>query len=168
MYPICHHRETPIVKFALFLTLSGVFTKKASVPSLSEKTFSLSFSVAGDLHPIAATAYVDHKLRLSDDVVANQINLVILNKSNKYLHKLKGIKIHVAFGCQLFSRFQVKIDYKHKIITLTELFATNCIHGFQSIPMSIHDTKPFINTQLSTKGKKSKKLNMMLDLGAKS
>jgi len=145
---------------------SLVLFDQSSLPAMSSNTFDLSFTGAGDLKPIEAKVSVNHNLRLSEDVVANQINAVILKKSNRYLHKLKGIKVHGAFGYQLFSRFQVRIDYKNEIITLTEPFESSCVNGYESIPITIHDTKPFIDTRLMTKKNRPKKMNMLLDLGA--
>jgi hypothetical protein len=107
-----------------------------------------------------------HNLRLCDDVVAYQINAVILKRSNSYLHELKGIKIHGAFGYQLFSRFQVKIDYKNKLLTISEPYKMDRIGGFESIPIIVHDTKPFVETHIFTDDNTWQKLSLILDLGA--
>ena len=96
--------------------------------------------------PISAEVSIQHKLRLCDDVVANHINAVILKRSNNYLHELKGIKIHGAFGYQLFSRFQVKIDYKNKLLTISEPYKMEKIRGFEAIPVIVRDTKPFVES----------------------
>lgn len=145
---------------------SLVLFNKSYVPKISPRTFEVRFTGAGTPKPISARVSINHNLRLCEDVVANQINAVILKKSNYQLHKIKGIKIHGAFGYQLFARFQVKIDYKNQLLTLTEPVKTNQIKGFESIPISIHDTKPLIEVQLLSKEKEWKKLNLILDIGA--
>ena len=145
---------------------SLVLFDKSYIPKVSEKTFDIKFTGTGTQKPISAEVSVKHNLRLCDDVVANQINAVILKKSNSYLHELKGIKIHGAFGYQLFSRFQVKIDYKNKLLTISEPYKMERIGGFESIPIIVHDTKPFVETLLFTDDNKWQKLNLILDLGA--
>ena len=145
---------------------SLVLFDKSYIPRVSERTFRVKFSGVGTPTPIDAEVSVNHNLRLCNDVVANQINAVIINKSNQYLHKLKGIKIHGAFGYQLFSRFQVKIDYKNQLITLIEPYKMNKIYGFESIPITIYDTKPFIKIHFLVKKDRWEKLNLILDLGA--
>lgn len=145
---------------------SLVLFNKSYIPKVSNNTFNLMFTGAGNPTPIEAEVSINHTLRLSEDVVANQINAVILNRSNKYLHELKGTKIHGAFGYQLFTRFQVKIDYKNQLITLIEPHKASVFHGFESIPISIHDTKPFVEANFLAKKGKWKKLNLIIDLGA--
>lgn len=145
---------------------SLVIFEKKSVPEVSKNTFSIGFTAAGEPKPISALVSAGHTLRLSDDVVANQINTVILKRFNPYLEKLKGVKIHGVFGYQLFSRFQVKIDYKKHQITLSEPSNRKQFENFEIVPIKIHDTRPFIETQFLTASKKWKKLNLLLDLGA--
>lgn len=145
---------------------SLVLFNKSYIPKMSTQTFDIKFTGAGIPEPISARVSINHNLRLCEDVVANQINAVILKRSNYNLHKLKGIKIHGAFGYQLFARFQVKIDYKNQLLTLTEPVKTKNIKGFEPVPISIYDTKPFIETQILSKEKEWKKLNLLLDIGA--
>ena len=145
---------------------SLVLFDQSYIPRVSDKTFDIKFTGTGMRKPISGVVSINHNLRLCDDVVANQINAVILKKSNSYLHKLKGIKIHGVFGYQLFSRFQVKIDYKNQLLTLSEPNKINKIPGFEAIPISIHDTKPFIKTCILTTNNEWQKLSLILDLGA--
>lgn len=99
---------------------SIVLFNKSFVPDISDHTFQIKFTGTGLRTAIPANVSTGHNLRLSEDVIANQINIVLLKRSNNYLHRIKGHKIHGAFGYQLFSRFQVKIDFEHKIITVSE------------------------------------------------
>ena len=145
---------------------SLVLFDKSYLPEMSKNTFNVQFTGAGTYKPIEAEVSVNHNLRLCEDVVANQINAVILNQSNKELHKIKGIKIHGAFGYQLFTRFIVMIDYRNQLITLTEPGKAAIFHGYKSIPLTIHDTKPFIKTEFLGQKNKWQVKNLILDLGA--
>lgn len=145
---------------------SLILFKKSYVPKISDQTFDIDFTAAGEPTPISALVSINHTLRLSKNVVANQINSVILERYNPYLNNLKGVKIHGAFGYQLFARFQVKIDYENKLITLSEPSSNQSFTGFEAIPIKIQDTKPFIETDFLTKDNSWTKLNLLLDLGA--
>lgn len=145
---------------------SLILFDKSYVPKISEETFDIKFSGTGIEKPISAEVSINHNLRLAENVIANQINAVILKKSNNYLHELKGIKIHGVFGYQLFSRFQVKINYKNLLITISEPYKMDKIDGYESIPIVVHDTKPFVETHIATNDNKWQKLSLILDLGA--
>lgn len=145
---------------------SLVLFQKSHVPKISQETFKLKFTGAGTKSPIPATVSINHTLRLSQDVVAYQINAVILKKSNPYLHELNGVKIHGVFGYQLFTRFQVRIDYENQLITLTEPLQGDDIPGFNSIPIQIHDTKPFVQIHTLNQNKEWEQIQLLVDLGA--
>lgn len=72
---------------------SLVLFDKSYFPRVSEHTFYIKFTGTGMRKPISAEVSINHNLRLCEDIVANQINAVILKRSNEYLQKLKGIKI---------------------------------------------------------------------------
>ncbi|MCG8309592.1 MAG: retropepsin-like domain-containing protein [Cytophagales bacterium] len=145
---------------------SLIIFDKSYIPKVSDNTFEIKFNSAGLGKPIEATVSTNHNLRLCDDVTANSINTVILERSNRYLHKLKGVKIHGAFGYQLFARFQVIIDYDNHLITLREPYKRNKINGFEAIPISIYDTKPFVEVKFLSQNNDWHKMNLILDLGA--
>lgn len=84
--------DTGIRSFVLF--------NKSYIPKVSDYTVDIKFTGTSMLKPVSALVSTNHNLRLCDDIVANKINAVILNRSNEYLHKLKGIKIHGVFGYQ--------------------------------------------------------------------
>lgn len=146
---------------------SLVLFNNSYIPKISEHTFQIKFTGTGIHTPIPAKVSVGHDLRLSEDVVANQINAVILKRSNSHLHKIEGIKIHGVFGYQLLTRFRVKIDFQNELITLSEPAQERLeIPGYYFIPLTIHDTKPFLELYAFNTNEKWQKFNLILDLGA--
>lgn len=85
------------------------------------------------------------------------IDICTIQKARKYTG---------SFGYQLFARFQMKIDYNNQIIAAKEPNKTDKNIGFESIPIFIHDAKPFIKTGPLTKKSKFYQLNLILDLGS--
>jgi len=146
---------------------SLVLFNSSYIPKISDQTFQIKFTGTGVHTPIPAKVSIGHTLRLSEDVVANQINAVILKRSNAHLHQIEGIKIHGVFGYQLLTRFRVKIDFQNDLITLSEPSRERLeVSGYHFIPLTIHDTKPFVELDVLTKNQKWNKLNLILDLGA--
>ena len=76
--------DTGIRSLALF--------DKSYIPKVSDRTFDIKFTGTGVQKPVSAEVSINHKLRLCDDIVANQITAVILKRSNDPLHKLKASK----------------------------------------------------------------------------
>jgi hypothetical protein len=146
---------------------SLVLFNKSFIPKISDQTFQIKFTGTGVHTPIPAKVSTRHNLRLSKDVVANQINVVILKKSNTHLHEIGGMEIHGVFGYQLLTRFSVQIDFQHELITLSEPSKGQYeIKGYQLIPLTIHDTKPFVQLDALNHNQKWARLNLILDLGA--
>jgi len=145
---------------------SLVIFNKSYLPYYNNQDFEINFTGTGMHTPIPAKVSTGHSLRLSQDVVANQINAVVLHRSNEYLHKMNGVKIHGIFGYQLFVRFKVKLDFKNEIMTLSEPVKKDQLQGFCAIPLAIYDTKPFIQIDASTSKENWCRLNLILDLGA--
>jgi hypothetical protein len=145
---------------------SIVLFNESYVPEISDYTFQIKFTGTGLRTAIPAKVSTGHNLRLSEDVIANQINVVLLKRSNNNLHQIKGHKIHGAFGYQLFSRFQVKIDFEHEIIILSEPYKSEQIKGYMAVPLIMHDTKPFVAVEALNAKSEWHPLQMILDLGA--
>lgn len=89
-----------------------------------------------------------------------------MKRSNTYLHKIQYLKIHGISGYQLFARFQVKIDFDKQLIMLSEPNKTDSVQDFHAIPLTIKDTKPFIELNAMTTSDVWHQLQLLLDLGA--
>ena len=66
---------------------SLVLFDQSYIPKVSDKTFDIKFTGTGMRKPISGVVSINHNLRLCDDVVANQINAVILkNQTAIYIN----------------------------------------------------------------------------------
>ncbi|MTI22984.1 hypothetical protein E1176_18280 [Fulvivirga sp. RKSG066] len=89
---------------------------------------------------------LDNDLQIQD-VLGQHVSIVIMPSPDLFedvgLSNIDGI-----IGYEIFSRFIVRIDYPGNQITLFEPYAAPPIVGFETLPLTIKDTKPYIPATL--------------------
>ena len=99
-------------------------------------------------------------------VVGNGQALLVLEEDYLQLRNYLGEDVHGILGYELFSRFIVKIDYQANVITLYEPYSFKPKRSYKSLPLSIEDTKPYIETSLTMLDGTEIEAKLMLDTGA--
>jgi len=85
---------------------------------------------------------LNNKIEIGD-VLGRRISLLVV--PDRSLFRKSGIsKVDGLIGYEIFSRFAVKIDYKNKLLTLYEPFTEPDLDRYESLPLIIKDTKPYI------------------------
>jgi len=85
---------------------------------------------------------LNNKIEIGD-VLGKRISLLIV--PDRSLFRKSGFsKVDGLIGYEIFSRFAVKIDYRNKLITLSEPFMESETSAYESLPLVIKDTKPYI------------------------
>lgn len=112
-------------------------------------------------------AYITNNVTLElPGVTGKGHALLVLEKDFLEMRNLLGTEVQGILGYELFSRFVVKIDYSKKIITLYDPSHFKPRRSFKTIPMSIEDTKPYINAPLALNDKNSLNSKLFIDTGA--
>ncbi|GJM29261.1 MAG: hypothetical protein DHS20C17_18960 [Cyclobacteriaceae bacterium] len=120
----------------------------------------IQFSGVGDNNIVTAYRARGVKLALPG-VEGNMMGMAIL--ATDYL-EMKRFDIHGVIGYQLFARFAIKIDYQTRTLSLMEpsMYQSD---GYQSLPVEIKDSKPYLNTSIGLNGYQNVPLNLMIDTG---
>ncbi|MFY0626441.1 MAG: PDZ domain-containing protein [Reichenbachiella sp.] len=93
-------------------------------------------------------------------------SLVVLEKDYLMLREHLGIEVYGIIGYDIFSRFIVKINYEEKYIELYEPKKFRQKRNYKKLPMTISNTKPYIDVTVN-KGKQDEKImKLMVDTGA--
>lgn len=92
-------------------------------------------------------------------------SLLVLEEDYLQLKNFLGTDVHGILGYELFSRFIVHIDYSLKIITLTYPEYYKPKKKYTRIPITIEDTKPYIEGSIVLSGD-SIPVRLMVDTGA--
>ena len=122
--------------------------------------------------------YADNGSKVTDLLVANDIalsldgvkgenqSMLVLQEDHINIRNVIGIDAHGVLGSELFNRFIVKVDYENKALTLYDPSSFKKPKGYQKIPITIENFKPYINVYIKQKKGKNLKAKLLIDTGA--
>lgn len=121
---------------------------------------------AGEGEQLTASVAIDNHLSMGGLRAAHQ-NMVVLDSDILRLSEYVGVPVHGIFGFDIFSNFVVTIDFQLKEITLTQpkKFAYRKSKG-DRYPITIQDTKPYLDVMALLDNQRSLPLRVVLDTGA--
>ena len=92
--------------------------------------------------------------------------MLVLAEDYLELRNYLGTDVHGILGYELFSRFIVEIDYQKKLLTLMTPDRFRRRAKFQTLPMVIEDTKPYIIVPLVLQNGTAIDAKLLMDSGA--
>ena len=138
-----------------------IFNKKTAYKHGLFEDREVIFSGAGLKNSVEG--FVTNQVIVSlPQVQAKGISIVTLNKA---FTQLNNMGIDGAMGYQIFSRFIVEIDYKNQFLVLHNDKKFKLEPGFEKVPISIEDTRPYVNARVSDLNGEEQNLKFMIDTG---
>ncbi len=124
-------------------------------------------SGAGEGEPITASVSVGHTLRLSDEILADRQNLVVINDNVLNLSDYLGIPIHGIFGHDIFAAFVVTMDFENKMLSFNDpkSFKFKKHHG-NKYPIVLTQSKPYTEAISVMSNGKTHPMKLVIDTGA--
>lgn len=145
---------------------TAILTEKAYTDILN-LTYARKYTIAGPGGENLIEAYVTNGVELQLPGVNGLGHaLLVLQEDYLELRNNLGTDVHGVLGYELFSRFVIKVDYRQKTLTLMLPEKSNPGRKFESIPISIEDTKPYVNVDLTQANGEKKKMKLLIDSGA--
>ncbi len=92
--------------------------------------------------------------------------LFVLEEDLLQLRNYLGVDVHGIIGYELFSRFIVEINYARKVLRIHDPKHFRPKKSYQSIPITVEDTKPYLNGVVSIEEGKNFPVKLMIDTGA--
>lgn len=92
--------------------------------------------------------------------------ILVLDKDYLQLQNFIGTPVHGILGYEVFSRFIVEINYNKKVLILYEPSAFKKRRKYQTVPIQIQDTKPFLNATIEIDDKGPQNVKLLVDTGA--
>jgi hypothetical protein len=92
--------------------------------------------------------------------------MLVLEEDYLQLRNYMGTDVHGILGYELFSRFIVQVDYEKRVLTLTLPEYFRKPHRYQTLPMKIEDTKPYILAPVVLQDGTSFNAKLLMDSGA--
>lgn len=126
----------------------------------------LSIRGAGNLLHVEAYVASNVAFKVSD-VQAQGQTMLVLQDDYLELSAQLGIPVHGILGYDFFRHFVIKIDYEAQVITLYDPVHFKPPGHFDHFPLTIEDTKPYINLALTdVEDREEIPVKLMLDTGA--
>jgi len=94
------------------------------------------------------------------------VGAYVFNTDHFGLSNYAGIPIHGLLGYDFFSKLVVKINFTDSSLTSYRPEVWKKPRGFESLPMSIEDRKPYITTPVSFCDESVRQCKLVVDLGA--
>lgn len=142
---------------------------------LTEKSFSDILKLAYGRHLLVSgpggekvvEAYITNDVTLDMPGVHGEGHaMLVLEKDYLELRNYLGTDVQGVLGYEVFSRFIVEIDYEKKILTLSIPEEFHPKRSFQSLPITIEDTKPYVTIPVEMSSGKRINAKLMIDTGA--
>jgi hypothetical protein len=145
---------------------TAILTQK-SFSDILQLPYSRKYSISGPGGEKMIDAYVTNNVSLRLPGLNGKGHaLLVLEEDYLELRNYLGVDVHGILGYELFSRFIVQIDYSKKIMTL---YAPDRFHPrkrFQSLPIRVEDTKPYVVAPLVMADNTTLSAKLLIDTGA--
>lgn len=142
---------------------------------LTQKTFSdilnlpysRKYTISGPGGDKLVDAYVTNNVSLDLPGISGRGHaMLVLAEDYLELRNYLGTDVHGILGYELFSRFIIEIDYQKKLLTLMTPDRFHKRSKFQTLPMVIEDTKPYIVLPIVLHDGTAMEAKLLMDSGA--
>jgi hypothetical protein len=145
---------------------TAILTQKAFTDIL-DLPYSRKYTISGPGGAKLVDAYVTNNVSLElPGVTGRGHALLVLAEDYLELRNYLGTDVHGILGYELFSRFIVEIDYSRKMLTLILPEDFKKPSKFQTIPIKIEDTKPYLVTKVVIDHETQIMAKLLVDSGA--
>jgi len=164
--PVVLNNAIPL-KFILDTGVRTAILTEKTISDLMQISYDRKISIIGGGGGDTVDAYIAHNVTLQLPGVRGKGQpILILAQDYLKLKNSMGHNVHGILGYEIFGRFVVKIDYVNRILTLIEPAAFKPRKRDTSIPLTIEDTKPYINVDLTINDTTKVEAKFMIDSGA--
>ncbi|MBL7854475.1 MAG: aspartyl protease family protein [Cyclobacteriaceae bacterium] len=164
--PVVLNGQLPL-KFILDTGVRTSILTEKLYSDILNLSYSRRYSIAGPGGEKLVEAYVTNNVSLTLPGVNSRGHaLLVLEKDYLELRNTLGMDVHGVLGYELFSRFIVDIDYEQRVLTLMlpERFKPG--RRYAKLPISIEDTKPYVETTIQVSDTAHVAVKLMMDSGA--
>ena len=93
-------------------------------------------------------------------------SILVLEEDLFHFNEYTGQQVHGILGASLFRQFIVEIDYESQIIRLIPPDNFRPYKNVEALPLEIHRSKPYLNTQLKPPNGPEIPVKLLIDTGA--
>jgi hypothetical protein len=159
--------ETLPLKFIIDTGVRTAILTQKTFTDILNLTYSRKYSIAGPGGVKRVEAYVTNNVSLRlPGVIGKGHAVLVLEEDYLELRNYLGTDVHGILGYELFSRFIVEIDYGNKMMTLYAPNRFTPKRRFETVPITIEDTKPYVNVNVTLQDNTTINAKLLMDSGA--
>ncbi|TRX62724.1 hypothetical protein FNH22_01100 [Fulvivirga sp. M361] len=165
--PVILNNQLPL-KFVLDTGVRTTILTEKAFSDILNLTYNKKYSIAGLGGDQMVEAYVTSgvSLTLPPGIKGNGHSMLVLAEDYLELSNYLGIHVQGILGYELFSRFIIEINYDSRMLTITTPEHFKRKRSYDEIPITVEDTKPYINAHLTYYDGNELPLKLMVDSGA--
>ncbi len=164
--PVVLNGQLPL-KFILDTGVRTTILTEKSFSDILKLTYGRHYFVPGPGGEKVVEAYVTNNVTLDMPGVHGKGHaMLVLEKDYLELRNYLGTDVQGILGYEVFSRFIVEVDYEKRMLTLSlpEFFKPK--RKYQLIPISIEDTKPYVEIPIEMSNGDIINAKLLVDTGA--
>ena len=155
------------LKFVLDTGIRTTVLTEKSLTDLLNVTYSRKITIPGAGGIKLVDAYVVNDVTISIGSITGRGHaLLVLENDLLQLKNYLGVNVHGILGYELFSRFIIDINYDKKVLHVYNATTYKKKRRFLEIPITVEDTKPYLEANFIIRGADTVRGKFMLDTGA--
>jgi hypothetical protein len=164
--PVVLNGTLPL-KFILDTGVRTAILTQKTFSDILNLPYSRRYTISGPGGEKLVDAYVTNNVTIElPGILGRGHAMLVLEEDYLQLRNYMGTDVHGILGYELFSRFIVQVDYEKKVLTLTLPEYFRKPRKYQTLPMKIEDTKPYIITPVVLHDGTSFNAKLLMDSGA--
>jgi hypothetical protein len=165
--PVVVNGQLPL-KFILDTGVRTAILTEKIFSDILNLTYSRKYTVGGPGGQKIVQAFVTNNvtLDLPPGIHGEGHAMLVLEEDYLELRNYLGTDVHGIVGYELFSRFIVSIDYEKKELILTRPSKFKLRGKYTTLPITIEDTKPYLQTIVTMSDSSQTKVKLLVDSGA--
>lgn len=155
------------LKFVIDTGVRTAILTQKSFTDILNLPYSRKYTISGPGGAKLVDAYVTNNVSLELPGVNGRGHaMLVLAEDYLELRNYLGTDVHGILGYELFSRFIVDINYDKKMMTLILPEKFKPKRKYQTIPIRVEDTKPYITAQVVLSDQTQLTAKLLVDSGA--
>ncbi len=165
--PVIINNQLPL-KFVLDTGVRTTILTEKAYSDILNLSYNKKYTIAGLGGDKLVEAYVTSgvSLTLPPYIKGKGHSMLVLEEDYLELRNYLGVNVNGILGYEVFSRFVVEINYDTRMLTLTTPEHFKKKRRYDEIPITIEDTKPYIQGTVTYKDGNKLDLKLMIDSGA--
>jgi hypothetical protein len=164
--PVVLNGSLPL-KFILDTGVRTAILTQKTFTDILNLSYSRKYTISGPGGEQIIDAYITNNVSLElPGVLGRGHALLVLGQDYLELRNYLGTDVHGILGYELFSRFIIQNDYEKKMLTLMLPKKFRKSRKYQTVPIRIQDTKPYLTTVVELADGTKLNAKLLVDSGA--